>query len=276
MRYYINIIFTNLYLYLNRIANYQWYNYPFGRKPRASKDEYLKIFEEARSKQYPEIDNFEKSAGFNINKERIDNLALHTQVVIKKSAINYQHGRLLYAALSKYIAVSENRNITILETGTARGFSSLCMAMAMADANIEGKIITYDVLPHNVKMYWNCIDDNDRAKSRAELLSDYNDLIERYIVYHQGDTQAELYKIQFTRVHFAFLDGAHTYKNVMSEYETIRDKQQKGDIVFFDDYTQTMFPGIVKAVDEICNKYGYKKQVIRSEDNRAYVVAEKL
>ncbi len=125
-------------------------------------------------------------------------------------------------------------------------------------------------------MYWNCIDDNEKAQSRDELLQNYSHLIERYIIYHQGNTKAELRKIQFKRVHFAFLDGAHTYKNVMNEYETLKNKQIKGDIIFFDDYTSSMFPGIVKAVDEICSQYKYDKHVIRSDNNRAYVIARKL
>ena len=59
---------------------------------------------------------------------------------------------------------------TIVETGTARGFSSICMSKALIDANTNGKIYTVDILPHDTKMYWNCIDDHDGMKSRKELL----------------------------------------------------------------------------------------------------------
>ncbi len=142
IKYYTNILFTNLYIFINKIANRNWYNYPFGKKPKADKATYMQIFEEAKSKNYPEIDAFEKDTTFKINKSELENLALHTQVVIKKSAINYQHGRLLYSVLRKYIAEQGSTNLTVLETGTARGFSSICMAMAMKDANVEGKIIT--------------------------------------------------------------------------------------------------------------------------------------
>ena len=45
-----------------------------------------------------------KSKEFNLNKDWLDNLALKTQVVIKNSEINYQHGRILYSELSEYIS----------------------------------------------------------------------------------------------------------------------------------------------------------------------------
>ena len=45
---------------------------------------------------------------------------------------------------------------------------------------------------------------------------------------------------------------------------------------FFDDYTPKLFPGFVKAIDEICQKYNYSKEVITIGEQRAYVIAEKL
>ena len=47
-----------------------------------------------KMKKFLEIDNLENSTGFNVDKAWLDELALHTQVVKKKSAINYQHGRV--------------------------------------------------------------------------------------------------------------------------------------------------------------------------------------
>ena len=47
----------------------------------------------------------------------------------------------------------ENKTINIVETGTARGFSSICMAKALSDSEFEGSIFTLDVLPHFKKMF---------------------------------------------------------------------------------------------------------------------------
>jgi len=261
---------------VNKYANRRWYNSPLTKKILASKKEYLKIWGKAKNKKYKLVDDIEEKYSAKINNEWYHNLALHTQVVKKKSDICYVHGRLLYVFLKKYILKNPYDNINILETGTARGFSALCMAKALQDEEVEAKIITFDVLPHNHKIYWNCIDDHEGKKTRAELLNNYNDLIDRYIIFHQGNTKTELPKIQISRIHFAFLDSAHDYYYLMNEFLYICDKQEKGDIIFFDDYTPKLFPGVVKAIDEICEKYNYSKEIITISDARAYVIAEKL
>ncbi len=261
---------------VNKYANFRWYNSPLTKKILANKEEYLQIWETAKNKKYLLIDDFEKKYNEQINFEWYNKLALHTQVVIKKSDIVYVHGRLLYTSLANYIKTNNLHSYNVLETGTARGFSAICMAKALQDNNKEGKIITFDVLPHNIKMYWNCIDDNQQKKTRAELLVKYNDLIERYIIFYQGNTKIELPKIQTPRIHFAFLDSAHEYYYLISEFLNIADKQIKGDIVFFDDYTPTKFPGVVRAIDEICRKYNYSKEIITISNERGYVVAKKL
>lgn len=266
---------NSVYLSSDKLLNNKWFDFPFGKQPKAGKEKYIEIWEDAKSKKYPMIDDYEKKAGFAIDEKWFHELALHTQVVIKKSDICYQHGRLLYSALRKYLKESKSKFANILETGTARGFSSLCMAKAMSDAQTEGKIITFDVLPHNVQMYWNCIDDNDGVKSREELLRAYSDLIERYIIFHQGDTRIELPKVFFPKINFAFLDGAHTYNDVLNEFNSVKDKQETGDIIFFDDYTPKLFPGIVEAVDEICDKFNYKKEIITVGEQRGYVIGTK-
>ena len=61
------------------------------------------------------------------------------------------------------MTLGENNNsINIIETGTVRGFSALCMAKALSDAKFEGSIFTIDVLPHDKKMFWNCAADHRR------------------------------------------------------------------------------------------------------------------
>jgi hypothetical protein len=61
----------------------------------------------------------------------------------------------------------------------------------------------------------------------------------------------------------------------MYEYGLIKDRQKAGDIIFFDDYTPQFFPGVVRAVDEICDRYGYEKRMIAVSEQRGYVIAHK-
>ena len=264
---------------LEYLTNAHWHDWPFGHEPSASKEEYLRLAKEVRKLIFPEIDEYEQKTGFAICAEWLHELALHTQVVIKESPLCYAHGRVLYTALSQYLserqATSSSGRLTIWETGTARGFSALCMAKALNDLQHPGTILTFDLLPHNTTMYWNCIDDLDEPKTRAELLRPWQTLVRDFILFHQGDTRLELPKVHAERIHFAFLDGAHTYQDVMFEFDQIRERQLPGDMIVYDDYTPKQFPGIVRAVDEICRNHHYRRTDLQANTRRGYVVAVK-
>ena len=73
-------------------------------------------------------------------------------------------------------------------------------------------------------------------------------------------TFIQLKKVGLQRVNFAFLDGAHSYKDVFFEFNILKIHQKKGDMIIFDDYNKESFPGIVRAVDEICSKFSYEKK----------------
>ena len=260
---------------LDRRLNRRWEDAPLVDAPMASASEYRRLWDEAKARVYPPVDAFEQTAHAAIDVAWLDELALLTQITIKKSELCYQHGRLLYAVLVRYARDHRSDQLTVVETGTARGFSALCMARAMADAGAHGKIVTFDVLPHDVRFLWNCIRDVEGPCTRAELLRDYADLIERYVIFHRGDTARELGKVSFPRIHLAVLDSVHTYDHVMAEFGAIRGRQRPGDLVFFDDYSPQSYPGVVQAADQICAEQGYAKSVVSASDDRRYLVAEK-
>lgn len=275
------IIFsTPIMILLDRLSNFVWCNFFFGNNPKGAKNDYLNIAEQVKKKNYPEVENYEKKKNIAIDKHFLDYLALHTQITIKKSECCYAHGRLLYTALSDYLLKKpkelSKEKIIIIETGTARGFSAICMAKALDDNNKEGLILTFDLLPHSTRMFWNSITDHlNGSQTRAQLLNNWNNLCQNYILFHQGNTRLELPKIYTERVHFAFLDGAHTYNDLMFEFNQIKNKQKPGDIIVYDDYDYKKFPGIVKAIDEICIDNNYNKEVIRSSSERGYVISVK-
>lgn len=241
----------------------------------APASEYRRRWLEAQRQAYPVVDRYEEECGAAIDAEWFQQLALLTQVAIKRSELCYQHGRLLYSTLARYVRQRAHDHLTIVETGTARGFSALCMARALDDAGATGKIVSFDVLPHDVAILWNCLRDADGPRTRAELLRDYSGLMERYLLFHRGDTAVELAKMSFPRVHVAFFDSVHHYRHLMAEFGSIRDRQAAGDILFFDDYTPDTYPGVVKAADEICLAYGYARTVVTANAHRRYLIAEK-
>ena len=265
-------------IFIDSFSNRNWYDFPLGRTIRASKKVYLDLWEREKKNQYLEIDDFEKIMNYKIDNKWFNDLALHTQVVIKSSPLCWQHGRVLFTSLSNWLnthPIETNPIVTIWETGTARGFSSLCMSKALDEQKRFAHIVTFDVLPHNQKMYWNCIDDHDGPKTRAELLKPWQNLSSNYIIYIQGDSKISIKKTASQRINFAFLDGSHTFDDVMHEFNQIKQYQKSGDVIVFDDYSVTQFPGLVRAVDFICKDSNYSRKDISANKSRGYVIATK-
>lgn len=254
---------------INRLVDRHWDNDPFGTEVHATREEYLTFFEQAKKQEHPQIDALEVQFGFAINRQWLDELALHTQIVKKESDLAYPHGRVLYSLLRRMIKDQKLEFVTILETGTARGFSALCMAKALEDANVEGRIITVDVLSHLKRQIWNCIDDHDGLKSRAEILAPWSDLL-RKIIFIQGDTLYTLPRLGLDRINFAFLDAQHIESSVLQEFEIIQKKQMLGDMIVFDDVTESEFPGVVKAVAKISQRDDCKVERLALSDQRGY------
>ncbi len=264
---------------ISRIVDYFWTNYwtnsPITNKPLADKTLYHALAKKAANGKFEEIEAFEKKCGYSVDRKWINELAFYTQIVIKKSPLCYAHGRVLYAAVSHWLSINRYQHVNVIETGTARGFSSVCIAKALNDFGVAGSIVTFDLLPSNHPIYWNCINDNDSKLNRFDLLKKWRDLVEKYIIFIQGDTKVMLPKIGIGRIHFAYLDGSHTYKDVMFEFEQIYKYQKIGDMIIFDDYSKSKFPGLVMAVDEICKDYSYDKVILKASNDRKYVLATK-
>lgn len=278
----ISKIFSIFLPFFDRMAYLRYYNQPFTNLAKSNLQVYynLAVSSEKNTFSIKDVDNLEKETGYSVNRNWLSSLALHTQVVIKKSELNYAHGRVLYSVLRGYIGTLNNdiKKVNILETGTARGFSAVCMAKALADSNIEGSIFTFDVLPHLEKMFWNCAPDHIKGEqSRQSLLNNWLDLVDRYIIFIQGHTRQILPKIALPRINFAFLDGAHTYKDVLFEFNSISKYQKKGDIIVLDDYNENKFPGVVKAVKFISFKKKYDISFVHNKNTqRDYVIAKKI
>lgn len=236
---------------LNDWLDRRWNRNPLTDAPAGAAEEYLALAAGAAAMEYPELERFERETGFALDRDWHDELVLQTLIVKKARTPRPFHGRLIYTLVRRYIAEHDSEFVTIVETGTARGCSALCMAKALEDASVPGHVLTIDRLPHLTPIFWNCIADCDgRKRSRRELLARWDDLCRR-ITFIQGDTLDQLGKIGVSRVNFAFLDAQHTRADVLHEFRRIAPLQQAGDIVLFDDVDASLFPGVVAAVDEI-------------------------
>ena len=249
----------------------------FGKAPRASELAYRNLFRDASSRSFREIDEFEDDMGYKVEPGWLNELALHTQVVIKKSRLNWQHGRVLYAALRHYLASRSvfNFPLVVFETGTARGFSSVTLARALLDSAAEGVVFTLDSLPHNRQMYWNCIADVQGKRSRQELLASWPEELSK-IFFVQAFTPQQLGRFGLNHIGFAFLDAQHTFEAVMEEYHYVSQRQESGDVIVFDDVTPARFPGVVEAVEKIRESGLYSVEFIGKPEERGYAIATRL
>lgn len=255
--------------------------YKFSKSPLIKEPingEYYKIiFENIKKEDKNDLnDTYKKNLKYKIDNNWMHELAYITQVTKKKSSINYNHGKYLYSIFAEYINLNPKiSRFNVVETGTARGFSSLCMAKALYDYQKNGLIITIDLLPHLKKIYWNCISDIDGKKTRSELLENWRELSNKYILFLQGETSIELSKLQLERVHFAFLDGEHTYKKLLIELKYINQRQQNNDIILVDDYNKNDFDGVVKATNEFSKSHNYKLELIELDQSRNLAILKK-
>ena len=276
---------NRLYFIFLSIAEYlvynKWLKNGLAKNPIKSIEIYKNLIKSAEQTTYnnPDIDAFESSYGFKANREWIAQLANKTQVVVKKSPLNYAHGRLLYSALRSYIQTmdSKPKKVSIFDIGTARGFSAICMAKALMDSGIDGTVHTFDPIPHTKKVYWNSITDHQEGKlTREELLTEWGGLIEQYIVFHNGFSKFLLPKIHVGRINFAFLDASRRYKDVVFDLDMVKKHQKRGDIIIVDDYNKVQFSGVVKAVDQLCAAGSYEKRILNSFSARSYAVLKRL
>lgn len=265
--------------FLTRSLSTNWYYWRQTKRRRiyAPTALYCDLHARYRRVQHPEMERLEGELGFQIEPDFLDDLALHLQVTKKSSELNWQHGRMLYSLLRRYVHDASRAgtgDFRILETGTARGFSAMCMSRALADSGASGCIMTVDRLPHDVPMLWNCIDDRDGPKTRASLLSPWSVDRDR-CVYLSGKSGAVLSSLGVSRIHFAFLDAEHTKKAVLEEYNFVAARQVAGDIVVFDDVTPNRFPGIVDAVAAIEGDGRYSVERILVSEDRGYAIARR-
>ena len=251
---------------------------PFGVDPASvSRERFLDLADRARERRNePLLAELRDRFGSLPDAAFVDELALATQVVPKDEELDWSHGFLLYAALTSYLErACSDRPVTILETGTARGFSAVCMAQALGDARRAGTILTIDVLHAERPIYWNCIADADGPKTRLELLEPWSDLVEDHVVFVRADVSVALEQLGIPRIHFAFLDAEHTYDAVRRELDFVAGHQEAGDVIVCDDYTPREFPEIVRAVDELAASRAYELQPFVSSSERGYAYLEK-
>ena len=161
---------------------------------------------------------------------------------------SFERGMLLYTLISKY------KPKTVLEIGTAQGYSTLCMAWAMSDMKISGKIFTIDPNSHNEPIDRTLnIDNQDKVEnlSRKEIWEKFAEpeWLEKIIV-KTGYSGKILSSESFPKIDFAFIDGHHYYKAVIHDFFATMKIASKHFRILFDDYVKSENDAVGKVIDK--------------------------
>lgn len=231
------------------------------------------LFQTAKRNYSKEIGDLFSQFGNESDKEFIERLAYYTQLVIKKSPPNFNHGFLLYYSLSKYLkSIANIQKVYLLDIGTARGFSSLVMSNVLRKQVLNFAIISIDVIGHDEKIKWNSVLDGASGISRRELVDRYYESQE--IIFLKGKSKKILSNLGLPRIHFAFVDGDHRWRSLKSEVRYLNDNQKSGDMILFDDFSPNKYPDVVKAVNHL--EKDYKVEIYGDTSVRGYALLTRI
>ncbi len=173
------------------------------------------------------------------------------QLNFLKQIPNYERGILLYSLIAKY------KPKNVLEIGTAEGYSTLCMAWAMTDYNINGKIFTIDPKPFDVPVERNVTwEDNPKHDtvmlSRRELWNKFadNEWIKKIEVLTGFSGEVLQKNTKLPKMDMGFIDGSHAYTVVVHDFYAFLEVASENFHLLFDDYVPNENDGVTKAIDE--------------------------
>jgi predicted O-methyltransferase YrrM len=231
-----------------------------------SEKEYAAAFARECANEYPVIDEIEKRLGYAIDRQRLENAARTLACPVKRNPPNWQHGRVIYSVLRKYL---EGRDgfLSLFDCGTAKGFSALCMAFALTDAALTGAIVSVDVIDPDSAMPRNSVLDLEGPKTVRDYVRSWP---EAALITFRKSTGAEWLRSDPGRIHCAFIDGKHQYSAVKEEIHLLKHRQMQGDIAIFDDL---QIPGVDQAVTL---SSGYALTFVDAKQDRRYAIATRI
>jgi len=194
--------------------------------------EYAAIFEAERLRSYPAIDAFEARCGYAIDRVKLETAARVLACPLKINPPNWQHGRVIYAATRRALAACDEQAVCLLDIGTAKGFSALCLEWARLDSGAVGVVHSVDVIDPASHTHRNTAAECDGPKTLAEILEPWPEA-QAIAFYH--DTGIDWLRRHKGRVHVAFVDGKHSSDVVREEGRLIASRQKTGDVAIFDD-----------------------------------------
>lgn len=210
-----------------------------------------------------------------VSMDFFNRLALSTQVTKKASPLNWQHGPTIYRhCLDLLSRLGSKETVFVLDIGSAAGYSAICLAKALEDAERAGVVISLDALAPNQPRFWNRIGDELGPRKRSEVLQEWRSLLER-VLFLQILSPVELPSLGLERIHFAFVDGDHSSETVAKELRFIRERQLAGDQIVLDDISIDSFPELTVLLESQEVRAAYDVKVFGSA-SRGYGLLTRL
>lgn len=133
------------------------------------------------------------------------------------------------------VASSLPKQKNILEIGSYKGLSSLCLAFGAN--NIEGNLFCISLWTNEIYNYWqeNMKKNNLRPTAIA------------------GNANLILNNLQIENLGMVFIDSSHSYEDCKVQFELSTRNLRESCLVAFHDYEHPNYPGVKKYCDEIKN-----------------------
>lgn len=222
------------------------------------------LLEHAR--EYPVVDVFEARSGYAIDRERLLEAARVLACPLKVNPPNWQHGRVLYSAARRYLE-DVRRRVLLLDIGTAKGFSALCLFWALQDAGVEGNVVSVDVIDPCSREPRNTIGELEAPRTLFELLAPWP---EASAIHFERTTGIEFMQRYQGRIEIAFVDGKHKGDVVAHEGTLLANRQQSGDLAIFDDVHLEPIRAAVKGLQK-----AYDIEWMEILPHRAYAIGRR-
>jgi predicted O-methyltransferase YrrM len=224
---------------------------------------YRDAFAQECAHDYPMVTAFEQRTGFAVDRNRLEAAAAVLACPVKVHPPNWQHGRILYARTRALLAHRPGP-VDLLDIGTAKGFSALCLEWALRDSGRPGQVTSVDVIDPASHARRNTVAECDGLKTLAEILKPWP---EAQTIQFLHATGIDYLSYGRQRIDVAFIDGKHRDEIVREEGHLLAARQQAGDLAIFDD---VQIPGVAAAVRSLADVYTC--DILKVHPDRAYAI----
>jgi predicted O-methyltransferase YrrM len=247
-------------------------------KPIVAAELYEQRFASEQEREYPEVDRC--MLRYKLTEPETGNFLLAARTLacpVKENPPCWQHGRLVHGlAVEACARAKANRlpHFTLMDIGTAKGFSALMMQWALDFSGVMGgKVISTDVIDPYDKVRRNTVAEAlaGRWLTLRETLQPWPESEPIVFWGAEGVEALRQLKEAVAKIPFAFVDGKHTHEAVSKELGLIAGMQSRGDVILIDDL---QVQGVRRAFAEIHTAYELET-VIAIPNQRVYGVARK-